>query len=95
MLKIEEKNKVEETLKDSIKLKTKECEKLEKEVKKLKAETKVHKCNKLLDDLIDMQKPHKHKVELGFETDECSNQKDKAKEVKVEEERKLEVARNI
>lgn len=42
-----------------------------------------------------MQKPHLHKTRLGFRTIECStqNDKDKGKEVKVEEEKKPEDAR--
>lgn len=66
MLKIEEKNKIEETLKESIKLKSKECEKLEQEVKKLKAERKVLESRKLLEDLINMNKSHLYKTVLGF-----------------------------
>lgn len=54
MEKIEVKKKMEETLKDSINLKTEECEKLEQEVHKLKAKSKVLGSSKLLENLIDM-----------------------------------------
>lgn len=84
MLKIEEENKMEKNLRDSIKLKIEECEKLEQEVKKLeqelkklKVEAKVIECNKLQEDLINMQKDHLDKNGLGLQTGECSNQNDK------------------
>lgn len=79
MLKIEEKDKREEALKESIKLKTKEYEKLEQEVKKLKAESKALERTKLLEDFINMKKAHLDKDVLGFQTDEFSNQNDKEK----------------
>lgn len=91
MQKIEKKDKMEE-LKETIKLKSDECEKLEKEVKNLKVENKVQDIIKLLEDLINMQKAHLDKSGLGFQHSECSNQndKDKRKEVNAGDEKKLE-----
>lgn len=78
-------------------LKSKEYEKLEQEVKKLKAKNKVLDSSKLLEDLISMQKSHLDKIGLGFQLGECldQNDKDKSKEVKEETEKKSEDARKI
>lgn len=43
----------------------------------MKVETKAHESNKLLNNLINMHKPHKDKFGIGFQIGECSNQKDK------------------
>lgn len=66
MHKIEEKNKIEEFLKETIKLKTKEREKLEQDVKKLKAENKVLDSSNLLEELINTQKANLDKTGVGF-----------------------------
>lgn len=66
MQKIEEKDKIEETLKEIIKIKTKEYEKLEQEIKKMKIENKALDSSKLLEDLINMKQAHLDKTKLGF-----------------------------
>ncbi|XP_059075160.1 uncharacterized protein LOC131875145 [Cryptomeria japonica] len=73
-------------------MKTEECEKLEQELKRLKVENKVLDSSKLLEEFINMEKAHSNKTGLGFQPGECSNHndKDKCKEVKAEEEKKLE-----
>lgn len=54
MQNIEEKKEIKETLKESIRFKRKECEKLEQEVKKLKAINKVLDSRIILEDLINI-----------------------------------------
>lgn len=97
MQKIEEKDKINQSLIESFKKKSEECEKLEQEVKNMKEENKILDTSKLLEDLISMQQVNLDKTGLGFQLGMCLNQNDKKenKEVKAEVEKKLEDERNF
>lgn len=85
MQKMEEKDKREQFLKETLKLKSEECEKLEQEVKNLKVENKILDNNKLLEDLVSMQQVKSDKTGLGFQTSVC---KEENKEVKADTKKK-------
>lgn len=83
MQKIEEKDKTKQFLKEIIKQKFGECEKIE-EVKNLKVDNKILDSSKLVEDLIILQQGNPDKTRLGFQPGMCSyqNDKDENKEVK-------------
>lgn len=84
--KIEEKDKTERLLKETLKLKFEENQKPEQEVKNLQAENKILDNSKLLEDLINMQQGNLDKIGFGFQIGMCLDWNDKEENNEVKDE---------